>query len=75
MCLSIALGVENYLGDTAPVPKINKYETSVIPTPLNPAHEDNAGANIVSTESATIVSTLPITERVQSHKMPFFKPN
>jgi hypothetical protein len=61
MCFGITLGIEHYLSDTASITEIDKDETAVISTTLNPAHKDNPGARIISTKGATVVSAFPIT--------------
>jgi hypothetical protein len=64
MCLCISLGIEHDLSDTGPVTKIDKDETPVIPTPLNPTHENNLSAGVIGTKGAAVVGTLPVTKRV-----------
>jgi hypothetical protein len=61
MCFCIALGIEHCLGDTNPVTEIDKDETPVIATPLDPTHERNLNACMVEIKSAAVVSTFPVT--------------
>jgi hypothetical protein len=61
MCFGITLGVEHYLSDAAPITKIDKDETAVIPTTLNPTHKGNSSARIIGTKGATVVSAFPVT--------------
>jgi DNA-binding sugar fermentation-stimulating protein len=70
MCFSITLGVEHHVSDAAPITEIDKDETTVIPTTLNPTHKGNPTARIISTEGATVVSAFPVTKRIQSHVLP-----
>ncbi len=64
MCFGITLGIEHYLSDAAPITEIDKDETTVIPTTLNPTHKGNPAARIISTKGTTVVSAFPITKRV-----------
>jgi hypothetical protein len=61
MCFGITLGIEHYLSDAAPITEIDKDETAVIPTTLNPTHKGNPTAGIISTKGATVVSAFPVT--------------
>jgi hypothetical protein len=61
VCFGIALGIEDYLSDAAAITEIDKDETAVIPTTLNPTHKGNPAARIISTKGATVVSAFPVT--------------
>jgi hypothetical protein len=61
MCFVITLGIEHYLSDAAPITEIDKDETAVIPTTLNPTHKGNLTARIISTKGATVVRAFPVT--------------
>jgi hypothetical protein len=61
MCFGIALGIEHYLSDAAPIAEIDKDETAVISTTLNPTHKGNSRARIISAKGATVVSAFPVT--------------
>jgi hypothetical protein len=70
VCFGITLRIEYHLGDAYTVTEINEDKTTVISTPLDPTHEDNAVAGVVGTKGATVVSAFPVTERIQSHLLP-----
>jgi hypothetical protein len=58
---SVALGIEHHLRDAGPVAKIDEDEPAMIPSPLNPPHEDNMITTVLRTKGAAIMSTLPVT--------------
>ena len=65
-CLLVSLGChvrrEDNLGQTFAIAQINKYETSVIPAELNPAHEADLAAHIFGRKVAAAACSGPVAK-------------
>jgi|SRR6056297_70357 len=68
----ITLRIKNDLAEAFTIPQINKYNAAVIPSSLDPSHQDDFPADIFRTQLIAVMGPSQITEWICHEISPFY---